>query len=248
MSPEAAEELRALRVRAYGPHADIQNDPAALDRLRELELRRKAVSSTVTNDPKTPAAQASEQPSSSVIDVVAVPQIPSRASTRSRLPLLWGASVLVAVLVAILATGLTSRAFIGLTEAGSQQADATEVARLSVDPGVDLPQFLGGAGAQAFTEFHGLRLVLAPDGYMGEYNDECLWLAMSADFENATDDSYSGQMFTGCGANVFPATVAVKVTSDMPEELRDDFPEGTALQFVLESEGPEVVVFSSARP
>lgn len=36
-------ELRQLRLRAYGPDADIDSDPAALARLRELEGMRRAV-------------------------------------------------------------------------------------------------------------------------------------------------------------------------------------------------------------
>lgn len=36
-------ELRQLRLRAYGPDADIESDPAALARLRELEGVRRAV-------------------------------------------------------------------------------------------------------------------------------------------------------------------------------------------------------------
>lgn len=35
--PDLADELRALRERAYGPGADIHGDPAALQRLHELE-------------------------------------------------------------------------------------------------------------------------------------------------------------------------------------------------------------------
>lgn len=37
MTPEDEQELRRLRERAYGPAADILDDPAALERLRELE-------------------------------------------------------------------------------------------------------------------------------------------------------------------------------------------------------------------
>jgi hypothetical protein len=37
---DAARELAELRARAYGPDADIQTDPAALARLRELEASR----------------------------------------------------------------------------------------------------------------------------------------------------------------------------------------------------------------
>jgi hypothetical protein len=39
MDAEARAELEALRRRAYGPDADIENDPAALARLVELERR-----------------------------------------------------------------------------------------------------------------------------------------------------------------------------------------------------------------
>ncbi len=37
---DAERELDELRRRAYGPHPDIQNDPAALARLTELEAAR----------------------------------------------------------------------------------------------------------------------------------------------------------------------------------------------------------------
>ena len=37
MDTDIREELRLLRARAFGPAADIDRDPAALHRLRELE-------------------------------------------------------------------------------------------------------------------------------------------------------------------------------------------------------------------
>jgi hypothetical protein len=42
LPPDAERELDALRRRAYGPHSDIQTDPAALARLTELEAARSA--------------------------------------------------------------------------------------------------------------------------------------------------------------------------------------------------------------
>ncbi|MFE7845638.1 hypothetical protein ACFUTX_10675 [Microbacterium sp. NPDC057407] len=42
MTPEDEQELRRLRERAYGPAADIVDDPAALARLRELEREYEA--------------------------------------------------------------------------------------------------------------------------------------------------------------------------------------------------------------
>ncbi|GAA1959777.1 hypothetical protein [Microbacterium deminutum] len=39
LTPEPSRELKDLRRRAYGPDADIQRDPEALDRLHELEAQ-----------------------------------------------------------------------------------------------------------------------------------------------------------------------------------------------------------------
>ena len=54
------DELRALRERAYGPHADIQDDPHALARLRELEAQLSAATmpSLPAATPSPPAASA----------------------------------------------------------------------------------------------------------------------------------------------------------------------------------------------
>src|SRR5690606_7508521 len=40
MDTERVDELDVLRARAYGPAADIDDDPAAIRRLEELEARR----------------------------------------------------------------------------------------------------------------------------------------------------------------------------------------------------------------
>ncbi|UZX04768.1 hypothetical protein F8G81_20845 [Arthrobacter sp. CDRTa11] len=54
---DAQRELDELRRRAYGPHPDIQSDPAALARLAELEAARTASPHAVTGtDVRGPAA------------------------------------------------------------------------------------------------------------------------------------------------------------------------------------------------
>jgi hypothetical protein len=63
MSTAADEELRALRARAYGPTADIENDPAALRRLQQLEAMRQsrdAVGEDVASVPQTEAVRPPE--------------------------------------------------------------------------------------------------------------------------------------------------------------------------------------------
>ncbi|WP_282848062.1 hypothetical protein [Microbacterium oxydans] len=57
MSTAADEELRALRARAYGPTADIEDDPAALRRLQQLEARRQPRPAAEDVVPPAPAVE-----------------------------------------------------------------------------------------------------------------------------------------------------------------------------------------------
>ncbi|WP_194396952.1 hypothetical protein [Microbacterium atlanticum] len=50
------EELRALRERAYGPAADIEDDPAALARLQELQAREQSARAAAGHARTTPGA------------------------------------------------------------------------------------------------------------------------------------------------------------------------------------------------
>ena len=59
MDTAALDELRALRARAYGPHADIDQDPAAMRRLSELENLRGAVAPAAAGPSVAPAAKPS---------------------------------------------------------------------------------------------------------------------------------------------------------------------------------------------
>ena len=70
MDTATLDELRALRARAYGPSADIDQDPAAVRRLHELEAGRKPLGSpdaerarrarqTSRSRPRSPRAPAS---------------------------------------------------------------------------------------------------------------------------------------------------------------------------------------------
>ncbi|MBG6182026.1 hypothetical protein [Arthrobacter sp. CAN_A1] len=58
LPPDAMRELADLRRRAYGPHHNIEDDPAALARLTELEARRAARSAQgAETDESTAAAE-----------------------------------------------------------------------------------------------------------------------------------------------------------------------------------------------
>jgi hypothetical protein len=64
LSPERSEELELLRRRAYGPGADITHDPAAQQRLRELEdlARHAGVAAEPAADAASAAGVAAEPP------------------------------------------------------------------------------------------------------------------------------------------------------------------------------------------
>lgn len=242
---QPADELRPLRERAYGRNADIQQDPAALRRLAELEAPKQTSTRTVAAQTEQVTADFSPGQDSPAAIVAVPPEGASRVRTRWRLPLLWVTSVLVPILVIVVISG----AIVRQPEVDPHYSGATQVARLGADPTSNIPAFFSGGGtedARGFSEFYGLRVLVSSGGYTGQYNDECLFVMTSQSFESATNNSFEGQLFDGCAANAFVATVAIKVTRDMPEELRREYPEGTALQFAYDEEGSEVVVFTSA--
>lgn len=256
MTTHPDDELRALRARAYGPNADIHDDPHALQRLRDLEgsldtlvpeeakvreagadEARDAAASALESSPrpevvsdvaKDPAAdlEVEQGPASSAA--------PRRERRRRRLIVWWVASLLLAVIVAVSVTAFVSRRV---------QADPREVAVLGVDLGYDATPFFGGdeREARAFGSFYGLRTLLAPVPWMNAGLGPCL-IVFDESQMVVTSESTSGPSYNGCGAGDFPTTLELMVTSDLPSELREQFPVGSALQFVLD--GDEVIVLS----
>ncbi len=283
MDESIAIELRALQARAYGPDADLHRDPAALDRLRQLEgiararaggpgpetaaegqstsarerttaalparhddsdLDLRVADSAASVDPAHPASvdpahAAGEQPA----DAGRPPR--GRWSTK-RVAVVLIASVMTAVVVTAIVTGLVSRRV---------QADPREVAVLGIDPSATIPEMFRGwqcdgddcapgeeVQGTVFTDFHGLSAFTMPAQFMGpQGSSSCLMIMATAQLDTE-GDSFSGPLYNGCGAGGFPATVVVPVTAELPAELRDEFPDGSGLQFVLD--GSEVVVLS----
>lgn len=271
------DELRALRERAYGPAADIHDDPEALARLHELEAQAGvtrgvgAVSArpddaqpAAPTDPApltaTPAAATvnahtgtTPTPHPTLDPSPAAPTDPAggdedapgdgipstdpeaAADTapapqpwwRRRMPLLWAGSVVAALLLGV---GLTL---------GAQALDSGRVAVLHEDPEADWPREVWGGPTEdsvAFDDFYGLSVLSQPQA-LGQRSTPvpCLVIFVGV----ASNVSYvSG----ACGAGPFPAQSSILVDEQMPQELRERFAEGTALQFVLE--GNEVRVYA----
>lgn len=303
--PVTGDELRLLRARAYGPDADILDDPEAMRRLRELEEQARpageasdpAASGAVASssaaagsaaagsaaagsaaagsaaadpgaeDPRAIApvtsagaaadlaANARRGPEDAVHSGVAeargtrsddadtdasrtqegVPPadaaqgpaptpVPAGGPWWRRTRTLWIASVVLAAVVASAVTLAASTLSTG------------RVAVLAVDPDAEPPDgFFDQAGeGVVFEEFFGLTAVLAQQVWTrGEVLD-CVFVRSAAG---------DAQMATGgCAGGGFPPTAAMVVTPSFPRELRERFPDGTALQFVVE--GSEVHVYA----
>ncbi|WP_341955745.1 hypothetical protein [Microbacterium sp. LWH13-1.2] len=221
MDAGAEKELRELRARAYGPHADIATDPAALRRLQELESSRAAVSArlraggaTALDAPATatelqvviPAVDDSRA-SDDLIDRLgddslwddpaASEEAPSPTDWRSRLARwrmpLWVASVVAAAAVAATVTfALTSLPSVS-SSAGAPQIETLELSRTGAVP----PGWFGAETDVAAAEFFGLTVFESP-GWVSESGDRssenrCISVVRTVDVpdEGADDGSSS---------------------------------------------------------
>lgn len=248
-SPE--DELAALRERAYGPGADILDDPDALARLHELEAEAKPVVADTDTDA---AANAHAEPDASATasapaDAPAEPAEPKTAPPHAARPIprgwliAWAASIaLVGVITGAIVFSVASIRPVSPVTGAVQVATLDEP---TTDESIDwLPQWFGSRSRAIAFEYLGLVAVRVPQGF---YDDDqpCL---MVGDITNFTRDgdsiSYEGRTYTGCGAGPFPATVQFVVDDQSPAELRAHYPDGTALSFVLD--GDVVGVFMAA--
>lgn len=271
MDDQLLDELRMLRARAYGPDSDIHDDPSAVSRLHDLEGLARGAEAGVEDEaeagrpaPEQPIDQA--EPLATVVDAepltsgeppetddleehpVAVPARPGKWS-KKRIVITWLASLAIAVLVTATVTGFVSRRI---------QADPREIAVLGVDAFAEWPGLFASfsedgerepgvapEGALAFDTFYGLSAYSLQEGVFAYGFDQACLAIMSTTLIDPQATSSGGPIFSSCAAGDFPATVEIVVrenTQEMPRELLEAFPEGTALQFVLD--GDEVVVLS----
>lgn len=275
-------ELRELRARAYGPHADIASDPAAVRRLQDLESSRSVAStgarvggqaagaasvaasvaaSAADSDRAElrvvhPSADASRE-SGDLLDRLGdestwdAPVAPAASSGTDGRLARWRAPLWVASVVASAALAASIAYAFAVIPPVSSSAGAPQIETLELTrSGVIAPGWFGAEKDAASAEFSGLTIFLTPGWYAdsGERSSEnvCVNVVRNdqlPDVRDFTETSWSfeGQIYTACGIGAFPPTVAVPFDSETPDELAGRFPEGVALQFVLE--GDRVGVF-----
>lgn len=257
-SPDA--ELRQLRQRAYGRHADL--DAAGRHRLEELEaLERTARSSAPAavgpvdaggGQPdqddghvdqrdgdaaeaspaavNSPDADSLPAPSATVIEGPG-----SRRGVRRRRWLYAASLVLVAAVSAAVTWSLSTVAPV-VTSSGARQVATLE------QSGQPVPEFFetAGEGTRVY-EFRGMTIVRTEGSFYGTAG-ECI-MAFPSLNASASGDAITGPTYYGCRAGDFPAAVQFTVSADDPAELRDSVGEGNGVQFVLD--GDVVGVFVS---
>jgi hypothetical protein len=261
MDTDAYDELRVLRARAYGPAADIEHDPAALKRLRELESvgevtptsladasalpqhGRPPAQATPAPEPQPPAAPAAPEPQHSAADsggTSVTTQEPRRLSRGIRV--LWALSVVAAAALAASATyGLTKVSPVPASGGAPQVATLEPVSTIEIPAG-----WLGAGPSSAAWEFYGLTLFETAYGWTQSGTD-CFTVVRTEDVPaedaDVTNLSFDGNIYSGCRVGAFPATVEFMVDSNSPRELRFKFPD-SALQFVRD--GDRIGVFVDA--
>ena len=220
LADDPADELKALRLRAYGPDADIDADPEALRRLRDLEAR--AIDAPA---PETPLPCDAGPPGEGQVEPVA--EAAARASWWERhLVLLWGGSLLTA---ALLGAAVASMPL---------SPGREEVATLGQDDDGPWPQQMWGArppDGVTFEEYLGLTAIVSARDFGNGTNSTCLWVYDSGSVN-------FGLSAGSCTAGSAPASTTIAVTSQAPPAVLEEFPEGTTLEFVRD--GDRVVVYA----
>ena len=164
--------------------------------------------------------------------------------TRWRTPL-WAASVVMAAALAAMITYAFASIPPVSSAAGAPQIATLELTRTGAVP----PGWFGAEEDVAAVEFYGLTIFATP-GWVSESGDRssedrCLNGVPTEDVPPEADPDgssfVSGRIWGACSVGSFPATFAMPIDGDAPDELIDRYPEGSALQFVLD--GDRVAVF-----
>ncbi|WP_137844981.1 hypothetical protein [Microbacterium sp. 2FI] len=233
MPQELEHELEDLRVRAYGPAADIDADPAALARLSELEAER--VGRRFVAEEGAPADAAPDDNAEADAADVAVareaatesppPRSSRVAATRSaRLLLLAGAGAAIVALGYGVTTlfGPQPDATLGLT-ASVPDAQARTLAADAVDD-IDVSTL----------QSYGMFLGVEPWSAVDAYGNPCLVL-----IERSTHSALEAT----CTPPEADLLVDLEVLVVPSYDFGDGLPVGSVIRFHLRDESVEALVY-----
>ncbi|MCM3502904.1 hypothetical protein M3667_13595 [Microbacterium sp. P26] len=256
MDDDVLQELHLLRARAYGPDADIAEDPAAQQRLAQLEeqerLARAAPAPAPVDPPPLPPrpaveAAAAASGTSRPLAAEGAEEAPSdedeEETPRERRPLVrskrsfWAWAISLAAVTALASAATASGlALVPVSTAtGAAQVDV-----LVPDPTATVPSIFGDRGldSRGYRDYFGVTAFV---GYVqidaSENRSPCLYLLDTDEVDQGGSRGFRGNfVYGGCGAGVFPATVQFVVADGMPAAFVERFPLGTSVQFVFDGE------------
>jgi hypothetical protein len=234
VSDVVPEDLDELRRRVYGPLGDLRSDTDAVARLSALTAQQRTPAAGTAR-----SAPAVTEPNAGLAAESPNPVTPARPGLNRRTRILWVASVAAAVLFTAAATSWI------YSPPGSQ------IAALTLHSDRELPTYGSGysEGALVTDDFHGLSVIyLGPEQTSSMSEGGCIQVM-------PTVRNFQANPTFGCGAGPFAPNAPIVVTQTSPRNLRDAFPIGTALQFLLKdgvievrSGGQSVVPSAPAGP
>jgi len=240
LSPERSRELAALRRRAYGPDADIQRDPDAQRRLRELEdLAHPSA------DDEAPAQHA---PETALVAAASVAPVDVEGQNAARVPTdqapaatevvtrpRWSRIPLWAVAAAVGVVGIVAGIAIGVTIA-ARSAPAPDLT-LGISPGAGER----GDGFIANLNYWGVN----PNTVVPHEPFDAIdvWTARGADDSRCLLLSHEGGFLsaTCAGAGLDPV-LDFTIYSGLTFDLDAPLPVGTVIRFVARSGAVDVWV------
>lgn len=261
----AADELRALRLRAYGPEADIEEDPGAVRRLAELEEqvrheREPAIAEDAWQEgteefADEPSWADAEDPEArpggaeTPVGLDASPEDPGseRAAPAGAAPGGGLTDPLEAPptrsapwwrrtrVLWPVSIVATAVAVWGLS-VGIAALDEGRVGVLAVDEDAKWPADMFGDAREGARVFEEFHGMSVYVTPQEWSDDDSLFCLYVRQYDEV------GASTGGCAAGAYPPTAAVLVGPDSPDALRERFADGTALQFV--ADGDTVSVYA----
>lgn len=228
LDERSRQELESLRARAFGPNADINSDPNALERLVQLEQVNAASPLVGMVDEQS----ASTDPDVNVKAETRTdlePAVAERPDSRSRMSRWWPRVVIGAA--GLLLVGLTVAAMLWLTrpEAGAYAVLPAQGTVTSEEAPFDL----SGAGGLLdgdpvrYADLLGMFVLSGASSQSGlGVGAQCLVVAVGG-------DSRSNSSRLGCAPEGLAPVLDVMIDRTATDAAKEEFEAGTTLRFTL---------------
>jgi hypothetical protein len=174
------------------------------------------------------------------VDAVEAARAPHPVRRPSRLIL----AVLAAVAGVLVGAAVGAAVQAGFGAAPDAAEDGEVVATITPDPDFSWPSFFpepGSLRAIGFADMAGITVVAIPPSSAAA-RGWCIFTYETALLDTGSN-SYAGDSERACEARPFPASIVIDLDRG-PRSLREEFPDASALRFVLDADRREVLVYA----